>query len=254
MCKTGKGNEFVVKSIQTDKAKINILSNNKVEKQFSKESQAKKEYNSLLHLHKLFRQKDHNNWTYKTIKPLSLSNSKIVMEIAEGVTFEETLKRKPFSSYLTGIWLGLFHNYCRTFGDKEIRNIDYNIKNILIDNKSRTFTVIDPGAQFNKEYTVEKAIINYILGLVIGAIKQRTLPKFLIKSFLEGYFSVSKEVFNLSSFKKELNEVIKTRYRIQKRKNKNQPLSFVLLQILRVYIILVLPNMLKEYDQTDEIE
>lgn len=94
--------QMQIKTIKTEKAQINIMSNNTVEKVFLDNSQAEKEYESLCWLYDLFSNIDINDWTYKTVKPLSYNESKIVMEVAEGVPYQNLLKRKPISSYLAG--------------------------------------------------------------------------------------------------------------------------------------------------------
>lgn len=235
-----------VKTIITDKAEVRLLENNIVEKIFFEESRARKEYDSLCQLYGMYQKKDFNQWTYKTVKPLNLKNEKIEMELATGITFEDCLKKEPSSAFLTGIWFGFFHNYCRNYEDGSLRNIDYNRKNVLMDYNIKTVTVIDPGGRYYENTTAEEAVINFIVGLVIGALEQKKLPKPLIKHFLNGYFTVSKEKFNLNDFKYKLGLVIKTRFNIQKGKDKNKLLSFVLLQLIKGYVSVVTPSLLKK--------
>lgn len=234
---------MVVKTIQTNKATIDIMGDNTVKKTFNCKKQARKEFDSLLWLFRLFNKTKVNGWTYKVVEPIRIHDNIMIMKKAKGFTFETKINDSA-SSKSSGVWLALFHQ--KIANSRKVKRIDYNRKNILIDKNTKTLTVIDPGATLLKDCTTEFSVLDTVVGLIIGSLERRLNPKPIIKSFLNGYFSISSIKFDLPGLKKGLDEVVKARYRIQRRKKRNRAISYIQLHVIKIYTSLIILQMLKE--------
>jgi len=65
---------------------------------------------------------------------------------------------------------------------------------------------------------------------------------------LEGYFTVSFEKIDINDFSKKLKLVIKSRFNIQKSKNRNKFLAYISLKVIKVYLFLVFQPLLRKYN------
>lgn len=239
---------LIIKTIKTDKATINIMGDGTVKKIFNNKSQAEKEFKSLLWLFRMFVITEIDGWLYKVAKPIDIKGNKMIMKKAKGVTLETEINNSEYTKK-TGVWLALFHK--KSIDNGMVKRIDYNRKNIIIDGETKTLTVIDPGAILLKDCAVEFSVLDTVAGLVIGALKQKINPKPIVKSFLDGYHTVSKNDFILPNLKNSLNDVINTRFRIQQRKNKNALISFIQLYTIKVYVrLFIFPILKKQSEHT----
>jgi len=233
------------KTIFTNKAKINLLKNNTVEKIFFNENNTEKEFENMNKLNEIFNEKEIEGWAYKTVKPIKCEENKLVMERVKGETYFDLSDKNTQFSFVIGVWFGLFHNDCRVYRNGNIRKIDFNRTNILIDEQKKEVTVIDPGALFNQRCSLEFSLINAIMGLVIGDFKKRKNPKDTIKYFLDGYFSILDEEINKNNLEHSFKKVFKNRMSAQLYKKKNKVVSYLKLKFIEAYTRIKILKLLK---------
>ncbi len=159
------------------------------------------EYDILKSLYSMFPEKVINGWKYRSVKPISFNNEKVVMEKAPGALLSNLIKRNTESVRHAGIWLAVFHNNSEHAYGHIICVGEFTTRHLFMCSQTKTITYIDPGIGFGSEQSQEESIIIFlhsVLSLCIFKIFSN--PKRSICSFVQGYFTFRKNIIKRDEY------------------------------------------------------
>lgn len=170
---------------------------------------AEKEFSALKFMNSVLKEESVEGWKYKTVVPYRLIDKCLYMQKATGNDLRNYILDKPILSKQAGIWLAIYHN--KTLHNGRIKIFgDYSPNNIMIDLEKKIVVALDPGYRCGQEGYPELDLVKYLLKTTIFFLANKKLPFESLKSFLTGYYSCGKQIFDLRKFDESfhLNKII----------------------------------------------
>ncbi len=115
---------------------------------------------------------------------VGLKSYTIVMQYIDGKTMKDLINSKPELSYVAGEYLAKLHNNGIAHGDP-------NTSNLLLESKNSKWFMIDFGLSYYTE-RIEDYAVDFHLFKEILNVQHSDVYEQALKSFSDGYFSISK--------------------------------------------------------------
>ena len=226
-----------------NKASFEIYTHNVLKNNFDS-SQNEKDYENFKCIDNIIKPFIHDNWTYSFVKVLKYSKDEgIWMERIPGITLSDYSGISSYNYYQAGVWLGHFHSLTRE-GDKVLAFTDYTVDNILISPEEKIFTAFDPSNPKEEVYYFD--IISFLKSAIISRFKRNMkYDAKCAKEFMKGYLVYSDFYFDEKLFKEYATRLIKSQTKSSKIKRNGRLKSFFGILILRYYLMIHLPRVLK---------
>ena len=210
---------------------------------------AEKEFTILRDLYELYPSTKQEGWLYCTVKPLSFDkNGNIKMQRVCGEPLSSHILKNPNSAYHAGVWLALFHNTTQGDDGNVTRFSDYSTSHVIIDDKSKMVTAIDPGLGFGKRGLSESDLFSFIINVISHSLKNYRMPVSAIDAFLSGYYNTSVNLPEEKKMSQALTEVInKYNRRWSKASRVKLLISIPYKCYLNIYCRRMIKRILKQY-------
>lgn len=240
---------------KTNKSILYLHDDGIVEKRYfttNAEERVRKDQESITYIRDRFGINKVRDWSLEMIDLywISIDKKAIGIEYIQGQNIA-TLDgdEQLLAEELSGKWLALYHNKIITDDINGLIYSDLNMYNIIMDKNNMRIVVIDPGMRWGVTGHVYEDIVQHINSIISLCVQTRKNPISLIKEFIKGYASESKNIAQLKildCFKAYIKE--SKRKIISIKENKFKKIMFLISSISILPIIVVyIPLKMKTY-------